>query len=75
MRYGAIGIASEKYFLTWKEDEADNSGFKSMYLRTCAPRGSDLHRTYNDLALFDGGVKTMRVHQYFGTGAARAYVR
>ena len=27
LRYGTTGT-SEKYFLTWKEDETDNAGFK-----------------------------------------------
>ena len=38
LRYGTTGTP-EKYFLTWKEDETDNAGFKlDKYLpKLCAP--------------------------------------
>lgn len=41
LRYGAIGT-QEKYFLTWKEDEEDNSRFKldKYLLKMCSKTGS-----------------------------------
>ncbi len=74
LQYGAIGTP-EKYFLKWKEDEADNRGFKldKYLLKMCAkPRLIEL---MHDFVLFDGGVKKLpRVHQYFGVKAAQQHV-
>src|SRR5262245_26828286 len=75
LRYGAIGT-EEKYFLTWKEDEADNSRFKldKYLLKMC--RKDRLIELIHDFVLFDGGAKKLpRVHQYFGTKAAQAHVK
>jgi type I restriction enzyme, R subunit len=75
LQYGAIGTP-EKYFLEWKEDEADNTRFKvdKYLLKIC-----DKHRLIelmHDHVLFDGGVKKLpRVHQYFGIKAAQRHVR
>ncbi|HBL28872.1 MAG TPA: restriction endonuclease subunit R [Acidobacteria bacterium] len=75
LRYGAIGTP-EKYFLKWKEDEADDSRYKldKYLLKMC--RKDRLIELMNDFVVFDGGVKKLpRVHQYFGVKAAQAYVR
>ncbi len=75
LRYGTIGTP-EKFFLTWKEDEADNAGFKlDKYLqKLCTP--ARLLELMHDFVLFDGGVKKLpRVHQYFGLKAAQTHVR
>ena len=75
LRYGAIGT-EEKYFLTWKEDEADNSRFKldKYLLKMC--RKDRLIELMHDFVLFDGGVKKLpRVHQYFGIKAAQEHVK
>ena len=75
LRYGTIGTP-EKMFLKWKEDEADNTGFKlDKYLeKTCAK--ARLLDLVHDFVLFDGGVKKLpRVHQYFGIKAAQEQVR
>jgi type I restriction enzyme R subunit len=73
LRYGTIGTP-EKMYLTWKEDEADNTGYKlDKYLeKLCAkPRLLELIR---DFVLFDGGVKKLpRPHQYFGIKAAQEH--
>ncbi|MGI8547363.1 MAG: type I restriction endonuclease, partial [Gemmatimonadaceae bacterium] len=75
LQYGAVGT-EEKYFLRWKEDEADNDRFKldKYLLRMC-----DKHRLIelmHDFVLFDGGVKKLpRVHQYFGVKAAQEHAR
>lgn len=74
-QYGTIGTP-EKMFLKWKEDEADNDGFKlDKYLaKLCNKRR--LIELMHDFVLFDGGVKKLpRVHQYFGIKAAQQNVR
>ena len=75
LRYGTIQT-QEKYFLTWKEDEGDNAGYKlDKYLaKLCSkPRLLEL---MHDFVLFDGGIKKLpRVHQYFGLKAAQAHVQ
>lgn len=74
MQYGTIKT-EEKYFLKWKEDEADNSRFKldKYLLKMC--NKARLIELMHDFVLFDGGVKKLpRVHQYFGIKAAQAHV-
>jgi type I restriction enzyme R subunit len=74
LQYGTIGTP-EKYFLKWKEDEADNSRFKldKYLLKMCDKRR--LIELMHDFVLFDGGVKKLpRVHQYFGIKAAQEHV-
>lgn len=74
LKYGAIKT-EEKYFLTWKEDEADNSRFKldKYLLKLCEK--NRLIELMRDFVLFDGGVKKLpRVHQYFGIKAAQKHV-
>ena len=75
LQYGAIGTP-EKYFLKWKEDEADNSRFQvdKYLLKMCAKER--LLELVHDFVLFDGGVKKLpRVHQYFGIKAAQQHVQ
>jgi len=75
LQYGTIGTP-EKYFLTWKEDEQDNTRFKldKYLLKMCAK--DRLIELMHDFVLFDGGVKKLpRVHQYFGIKAAQDSVR
>ena len=75
LQYGAIGTP-EKYFLKWKEDEADNAGYKldKYLLKVC--RKDRLIELMHDFVLFDGGIKKLpRVHQYFGIKAAQQHVR
>jgi type I restriction enzyme R subunit len=74
LRYGAIGTP-EKYFLKWKEDEADDSSYKldKYLLKMC--RKDRLIELMHDFVLFDGGVKKLpRAHQYFGVKAAQQHV-
>jgi type I restriction enzyme, R subunit len=74
LRYGAIGT-EEKYFLKWKEDEADNSRFilDKYLLKMCSK--ARLIELMHDFVLFDGGIKKLpRVHQYFGIKAAQQHV-
>ena len=75
LRYGTIKT-EDKYFLTWKEDEADNSRSKlDKYLLKLCNKARILELIH-DFVLFDGGVKKLpRVHQYFGIKEAQKYVR
>ncbi len=75
LKYGAIKT-EEKFFLTWKEDEADNSGYKlDKYLSKICNKQRFIELLY-DFVLFDGGKKKLpRVHQYFGIKAAQEHVR
>jgi type I restriction enzyme R subunit len=75
LRYGSIET-QEKYFLTWKEDEADNAGYKlDKYLAKLCSKARMLELMH-DFVLFDGGVKKLpRVHQYFGIKAAQTHVQ
>lgn len=75
LQYGTIGT-EEKYFLKWKEDEADDSRFKldKYLLKLC--RKDRLIELMHDFVLFDSGRKKLpRVHQYFGIKAAQQHVR
>lgn len=74
LRYGTIET-QEKYFLTWKEDEADNTDYKlDKYLAKLCTKAR-LMELIHDFVLFDGGVKKLpRVHQYFGIKAAQVHV-
>lgn len=75
LRYGAI-LTPEKYFLTWKEDEADNSRPKldKYLIKIC--RKERLIELLRDFVLFDAGIKKLpRVHQYFGIKAAQQHVQ
>ena len=75
LQYGTIGTPA-KYFLKWKEDEADNSRFKldKYLLKMCEK--NRLIELMHDFVLFDGGIKKLpRVHQYFGIKAAQHHVR
>lgn len=75
LRYGTIET-QEKYFLTWKEDEADNAGYKLDKYLTKLCSKHRLLELIHDFVLFDGGVKKLpRVHQYFGIKAAQAHVQ
>jgi type I restriction enzyme, R subunit len=75
LRYGTIGT-ERKYFLKWKEDEADNTRFKidKYLLKMC--RKDRLIELMHDFVLFDGGIKKLpRGHQYFGIKAAQKRVQ
>ena len=75
LRYGTIGTP-EKFFLSWKEDEADDSTYQlDKYLTKMCNKRRIIELMY-DFVLFDGGVKKLpRVHQYFGIKAAQENVR
>lgn len=74
LRYGSIGTP-EKYFLNWKEDETDDTGYKlDKYLEKMC-RKDRIIELIRDFVLFDGGIKKLpRVHQYFGVKAAQKHI-
>jgi len=70
-----LSVLPRSIFLTWKEDEEDNSRFKldKYMLKMC--RKDRLIELMHDFVLFDGGIKKLpRVHQYFAIKAAQKYV-
>lgn len=75
LRYGTLAT-QDKYFMTWKEDEQDNSRFKlDKYLLKICRKDRLLELIY-DFVLFDRDVKKLpRVHQYFSIKAAQEHVR
>jgi type I restriction enzyme R subunit len=75
LKYGTIETQS-KYYLAWKEDEADNEGYKlDKYLRKLCQKERILDLIYNGV-VFDAGVKKLpRPHQYFGLKEAQHFVR
>jgi type I restriction enzyme R subunit len=75
LRYGTIGT-QEKYFLTWKEDETQNTGYKldKYLIKLCSKKR--LLELIHDFVLFDGGIKKLpRVHQYFGIKKAQEHAQ
>ncbi len=52
LQYGTIGT-SEKYFLTWKEDEADNAGLQAGQVPAKMCRKDRLIELMRDFVLFD----------------------
>lgn len=73
LQYGTIDTP-EKFFLKWKEDEADDSRYTldKYLLKMC--RKDRLIELMRDFVLFDGGIKKVpRVHQYFGIKAAQQH--
>ncbi|MXN90933.1 HsdR family type I site-specific deoxyribonuclease [Flavobacterium sp. Sd200] len=75
LRYGTIETP-EKYYLSWKEDEADNSTYKlDKYLLKLCEKSRLLDIIYN-CVLFDGGVKKLpRPHQYFALKEAQQNIK
>ncbi len=75
LKYGTI-LTPEKYFLSWKEDEHENDGYKlDKYLKKMC-RKDRLIELLHDFILFDNGIKKVpRFHQYFGIKAAQEKVK
>lgn len=75
LKYGTIETPA-KYFLSWKEDEADNTEYKlDKYLKKLCVKERFLDIVYNAV-VFDAGVKKLpRPHQYFALKAAQDFVR
>lgn len=74
LKYGTIGTP-EKFFLNWKEDEQDDTGYLLDKYLTKICNKQRIIELMHDFVLFDGGVKKLpRVHQYFGIKEAQQYV-
>lgn len=71
LRYGTV-LTPEKFYLKWKEDEEEDSGYKlDKYLLKMCEKGRILE-IIHDFILFDAGVKKLpRAHQYFGVKEAQ----
>jgi type I restriction enzyme R subunit len=71
LKYGTVGTPA-KYFLHWKEDEADDVGYKlDKYLVKMCNK-ERLLELIRDFIVFDAGIKKLpRPHQYFAVKAAQ----
>ncbi|MCX8524691.1 HsdR family type I site-specific deoxyribonuclease [Chryseobacterium formosus] len=74
LKYGTIET-SEKYYLSWKEDEEDNEGYKlDKYLKKLCNKERFLDIIYNTV-IFDAGVKKLpRPHQYFALKESQQFL-
>lgn len=75
LRYGTIGTPA-KYYLCWKEDEEEDSGYKlDKYLKKMCSK-TRLIELMKDFVIFDGGIKKLpRFHQYFAVKKAQNFVK
>lgn len=74
LRYGTIS-SPEKFYLSWKEDENDNTRLllDKYLIKMCSKER--LIELIHQFVLFDAGIKKLpRVHQYFGVKEARKSV-
>ncbi len=73
LRYGTIS-SPEKFYLSWKEDEKENSRLllDKYLLKMCSKER--LIELIHQYVLFDAGIKKLpRVHQYFGVKEAQKF--
>ncbi|OUL63463.1 type I restriction endonuclease subunit R [Flavobacterium sp. AJR] len=75
LRYGTIETP-EKYYLSWKEDEHDNEGYKlDKYILKLCEKSRVIDLLYNGV-IYDAGVKKLpRPHQYFALKEAQNFVK
>ena len=73
LRYGTTNT-SEKYYLTWKEEGANESPLDRPLLQLCEKER--LLEIIHDFTIFDAGTKKLcRPNQYFGVRAAQERIR
>jgi type I restriction enzyme R subunit len=74
LRYGTIGTPA-KYYLTWKENEEENTTNKlEKYIGKLCQKDR-LLEIIKDFIVFDGGVKKLpRPHQYFAVKEAQKFI-
>ncbi len=73
LRYGTIQMP-EKYYLTWKEDNAIENPLDRALSQLCEK--SRYLELIHDFIVFDAGIKKLcRHHQYFGVKAAQEFIR
>jgi type I restriction enzyme R subunit len=75
LKYGTIETQA-KYYLSWKEDELENTDYKlDKYLKKLCEKERLIDLLYNGV-IFDGGQKKLpRPHQYFGLKASQEFVK
>jgi type I restriction enzyme R subunit len=75
LKYGTIETQA-KYFLSWKEDEQENTDYKlDKYLKKLCAKERLIDILYNGV-IFDGGQKKLpRPHQYFGLKASQEFIK
>ncbi|MCH4830615.1 type I restriction endonuclease subunit R [Flavobacterium columnare] len=75
LRYGTIETF-EKYYLAWKEDETDNTGYKlDKYLTKLCNKERFLDIIYNGVVFDAGRKKLPRPHQYFALKEAQKFIQ
>lgn len=75
LKYGTIETP-EKYYLSWKEDEQDNEGYKlDKYLRKLCNKERLIDIIYNTVVFDAGRKKLPRPHQYFALKEAQYFIR
>src|SRR5690606_28205036 len=75
LKYGTIETPA-KYYLSWKEDEQDNTGYKlDKYLKKLCDKERFLDIIYSGVGFGAGGKKLTRQHQYFALKASQAFVK
>ncbi|MBD3583498.1 HsdR family type I site-specific deoxyribonuclease [Flavobacterium selenitireducens] len=75
LRYGTTDT-KQKYYLSWKEDEQDNEGYKlDKYLRKLCEKSRIIDLLYNGV-IYDAGIKKLpRPHQYFALKESQDFIR
>ncbi len=75
LKYGTIETP-EKYYLSWKENEEENEGYKlDKYLKKLCNKERLIDIIYNTVVYDAGRKKLPRPHQYFALKEAQHFIR
>ncbi|MFM9400949.1 type I restriction endonuclease subunit R [Myroides odoratimimus] len=75
LKYGTIETP-EKYYLSWKENEQENEGYKlDKYLKKLCNKERLIDIIYNTVVYDAGRKKLPRPHQYFALKEAQHFIR
>lgn len=75
LKYGTIETP-EKYYLSWKENEQENEGYKlDKYLNKLCNKERLIDIIYNTVVYDAGRKKLPRPHQYFALKEAQHFIR
>ncbi|WP_185148849.1 type I restriction endonuclease subunit R [Empedobacter brevis] len=75
LKYGTIETP-EKYYLSWKENEQENEGYKlDKYLKKLCNKERLIDIIYNTVVYDAGRKKLPRPHQYFALKEAQNFIR
>lgn len=75
LKYGTIETP-EKYYLSWKENEQENEGYKlDKYLKKLCNKERLIDIIYNTVVFDAGRKKLPRPHQYFALKEAQHFIR